>query len=107
MAMDGAVGGWYSRGGGGQRYSPPGDGVSMFANLQFAELAVTMSTFFMHMNSFLVRGEVFFILLLIEFIEEKGISISGYIIHGLQFPKPLKVKNRTTCLMTHEKGNTP
>ena len=47
------------KGGGGQRYSPPGDGVSMFASLQFAELAVTMSTFFMHMNSFLVRGEVF------------------------------------------------
>ena len=93
MAMDGAVGGWYSRGGGGQRYSPPGDGVSMFASLQFAELAVTMSTFFMHMNSFLVRGEVFFIILLIEFIEEKGISISGYIIHSfsLQSPKPLKV----------------
>ena len=54
MAMDGAVGGWYSRGGGGQRYSPPGDGVSMFASLQFAELAATMSTFFMHMDIFLV-----------------------------------------------------
>ena len=48
------VGGWYSRGGGGQRYSPPGDGVSMFASLQFAELAATMSTFFMHMDIFLV-----------------------------------------------------
>ena len=41
-------------GGGGQRYSPPGDGVSMFASLQFAELAATMSTFFMHMDIFLV-----------------------------------------------------
>ena len=54
MAMDSAVGGWYSRGGGGQRYSPPGDGVSMFASLRFAELAATMSTFFMHMDIFLV-----------------------------------------------------
>ena len=42
------------KGGGGQRYSPPGDGVSMFASLQFAELAATMSTFFMHMDIFLV-----------------------------------------------------
>ena len=82
------VGGWYSRGGGGQRYSPPGDGVSMFASLQFAELAATMSAFFMCIIIFLVRGEVF--LILIELIEEKEISISttSFIALACKLPNP-------------------